>query len=216
AILVEPPVKAENSVSRNGFVAASGLVFIVLGIVLQGALRDGITTWIPSYLSETFRLGSSVSILMTVALPLASIAAFQITTLLNERIFRNELASSALLFAVGFGALLFLSLFSSSSAFLSIVLASLVTGCMHGVNLLLVVILPKRLGRNGHISGISGLLNFFTYVGSAISAFGVARLTELSSWHVSMFIWAAAALLGAAVCLLCVKRWRTFSSQQDF
>lgn len=206
----EKPASPERKVPFRRVLVSSGLVTIVLGIVLQGALRDGITTWIPSYLSETFHLNSSVSILMTVALPVVSILAFQVSTYLQDRVFHNELTSAAFLYAVGFGALLLLSFFSSFNALLSIALASLVTGAMHGINLMLVVLLPGRFGQYGRIAGISGLLNFFTYVGSAISAFGIARLTELFGWHASMFLWAAAALLGTILCAASRAKWRRF------
>ena len=43
------------------------LAIIMLAIMMQGILRDGITTWMPSYISETFHLASSVSILTGIA-----------------------------------------------------------------------------------------------------------------------------------------------------
>ena len=193
----------------------SGLIYIILGIVLQGALRDGITTWIPSYLSETFQLKNSVAILMTVALPIVSILTFQITSQLQKRVFKNELACAAFLYAIGFGALLLLSFFSSFNALLSIALSSIVTGSMHGVNLMLVVMLPRRFSRFGRISGISGILNFFTYLGSALSTFCIADLIESYDWHKSILLCATAAFVGLFVCSLCVKRWSIFTSEAN-
>lgn len=218
----EIPLPAKPIAHPNGSVEpasirkitiASGLIYIILGIVLQGALRDGITTWIPSYLSETFQLKNSVTILMTVALPIVSILTFQVASFLQDRVFKNELACAAFLYAIGFGALLLLSFFSSFNALLSIALSSIVTGSMHGVNLMLVVMLPRRFSRYDRISGISGMLNFFTYLGSAISTFCIANLTERYGWHISMFLWAVAALVGLLVCILCVKRWSIFTSE---
>lgn len=50
---------------------------VLLAIILQGMLRDGITTWMPVYIDQTFRLGSSFSIFSGTALPLFSLAAIQ-------------------------------------------------------------------------------------------------------------------------------------------
>lgn len=42
---------------------AAAFVFIIAAIIIQGSLRDGVTTWMPSYISETFSLGSDISVL---------------------------------------------------------------------------------------------------------------------------------------------------------
>ena len=49
------------------------LAIIMLAIMMQGILRDGITTWMPSYISETFHLASFISILTGIALLLFGI-----------------------------------------------------------------------------------------------------------------------------------------------
>ena len=49
------------------------MALVMVAIVLQGALRDGVTTWMPSFISETFHLSSEVSILSGVCLPLFAI-----------------------------------------------------------------------------------------------------------------------------------------------
>ena len=52
---------------------------IMIAIVLQGMLRDGVTTWMPSLIGETYNLGSSIAILTSVVLPIFSILSFSLT-----------------------------------------------------------------------------------------------------------------------------------------
>ena len=62
------------------------LILIRIVIIIQGALRDGVTTWMPSYISETYKLGSAVSILTGVVLPIFSILCFELTSFIYRKI----------------------------------------------------------------------------------------------------------------------------------
>ena len=46
------------------------MLLIMLAIILQGSLRDGVTTWMPTYIAETYNFSNSVSILTGVVLPI--------------------------------------------------------------------------------------------------------------------------------------------------
>ena len=102
------PVIITNSVNKdekgsaapasrfNGFVITL-LISVMLAIVLQGALRDGVTNWTPSYISETFNLESSVSILSSVVLPIFSILSFTVTSFINRKLIKNEVGEYPIL-----------------------------------------------------------------------------------------------------------------------
>ena len=81
---------------------------------------------------------------------------------------------------------------------------------MNGVNMVLITLLPKYFERFGNISFMSGLLNFFVYVGSALSSFGIAALAEGYGWPMTVLSWCVIALLGTALCLACVRGWGRF------
>lgn len=183
---------------------------IMLAIILQGMLRDGVTTWMPSYISETFHLSSKTAILSGVILPLFSILTYQITSLIYRKVLHNELLLAALIFFVGFMAAMLLFLTKSASVWLSVLFSALLTGCMHGVNLILICMTPPYFKRFGRISFMSGLLNFCTYAGSAISTFGVAVFSDAFGWNSTVFLWALIALGGAVVCFALCKCWSRF------
>ena len=118
------------------------MIFVMLAIILQGMLRDGVTTWMPTYISDTFSLGSAISILTGVILPIFSIMSFQIASSIYRKIFTNPLMCSGIIFAFGAVVALGLYLFANLSVVLSIVLSALLTGSMHGVNLILICMIP--------------------------------------------------------------------------
>ncbi len=190
------------------------LMIAMLGIViiLQGILRDGVTTWMPTLVSDTFRLSSEISILSGIVLPIFSMISYQAAARINDRM-KNEVACAALLFAVGTAAALAMSFLLGTTPIAAVLLMALITGCMHGVNLMLISRLPKYFGKYNKISTVSGLLNAFTYIGSAASTYGFAVLSETFGWHYTVISWFVIAALGTLVALLCIRKWKAFASE---
>ncbi len=183
------------------------LIFIVFAIIMQGMLRDGIETWMPNYLTEVFKWDSSNSIMITVLLAIISVATFYISTFLYEKFFTNEVTCASVFFGVGTAfALLLYVLFDSS--IVSVISMTIISGCMHGVNLMLITHVPKRYKRYGNISTMSGLVNACTYIGSALASYGIAYISENSGYKVTVLIWFFIALVGTLCCATAIRRWK--------
>lgn len=201
------PIEKEtnNNTNTKWF---SPLVFgIMLAIILQGALRDGITTWMPSYISETYHLGNAISILTGVLLPIFGIICFTIATKLYITKLKNPLYCSTFFFAFGMLFAFCLCIFTGKNAVMSIVISALLTGCMHSVNLMLICMVPNYFKTTGKVSTVSGVLNSCTYIGSAISSYGIAFLSDNFGWSFTLMIWLAITVLGTVITLICGKRW---------
>lgn len=183
------------------------MLWLMAAIILQGMLRDGITTWMPSFISESFNLGSAVSILTGVMLPIFSIVCYSLTATIHASKIRNPIVCSSLLF--GFGALFALTLYLSfgQNAAGSVFLCAALTGSMHGVNLLLVCMVPRYFERYGNVSTASGVLNACTYVGSALSTYGIAALSETAGWKPTIFLWFLIASAGSCICFSIIRLW---------
>jgi OPA family glycerol-3-phosphate transporter-like MFS transporter len=180
----------------------------MIPIVLQGMLRDGITTWMPSFIAESFHLGNEISILTGVLLPIFSIGCNQAAGWLYRKKISNPVTAAALLFCVGAIMALALYFCCNTSAAASVLMSATLTGCMHGVNLMLICMLPQCFERYGNISTVSGVLNACTYIGSALSTYGIAALSEVIGWQNTIFLWFCVAAADAAICLLCARPWQ--------
>lgn len=188
-----------------------GMVGLIMAaIMLQGMLRDGITSWMPSYLNESFMTGSAASILSSVAIPVMAILTNYFVLYINRRFIRNEMLCAGLVFSAGLLSLIMLRLFGAGNFIVSVVALTATAASMNGVSLVLISLLPKYFERFGFISFMSGLLNFFVYVGSALSTFGIAALTERYDWPTTVLVWCLVALLGTAFCLGSARRWDRF------
>ena len=181
---------------------------LMLGIILQGMLRDGVTTWMPSYITETYHLKNIISILTGVLLPIFGMLSFQVASVLYRKKLNNPLLCAGVLFAVGSLSALILWGFNGKSAVLSVLFSALLTGCMHGVNLMLICMTPPYFKKYGAVSTVSGVLNSCTYIGSAISTYGIAVLSEKFGWNFTLLVWLAIAVAGALICFICTKPWQ--------
>lgn len=194
--------------SGGGLRALMPLLAIMMGVIIcQGTLRDGITTWMPTYLADTYHMESGKSILTGVLLPLFGMVCYQIVLWMNRKLVKNELQCAAIIFGVGLVSLLALRLLHAHSFALSVLILAFAVASMHGVNLIMTSMTPKYLAGSGKISMISGLLNACTYIGSALSMYGVALIADRFGWTVTESLWCAVALLGTLCAAACVPKW---------
>ena len=121
---------------------------------------------------------------------------------------------SSVIFGAAFVIALTLGLLSGVNVWLSSLLVVLLTGAMHGVNLILTCYVSARYAKYGNVSFISGLLNSCTYVGSALFTYGIAKLVDSFDWTTTILSWAVVALLGLICALLSIKSWRNFTGER--
>ena len=186
--------------------------FVFAGIIaagiFQGMLRDGVTTWMPSYIADTYHFSNIVSTLTGVVFPIFGLISVQLTAVIYHRKFTNPVMCVGVLFGFSAAAALALAFFTGKSAMLSVLSAAVLTAAMSGIHFVLTCMLPPFFERTGNIAAVSGILNSCTYVGSALSTYGVAVVTEQCGWSLTVILWLAVAVLGAAVCFFCVRPWR--------
>ncbi len=187
---------------RNYAMAPLLLGMVMFAIFLQGILRDGITTWVPTYILEVFRLNSEKSILSGVIVPIFSLISINLTSVLFNKMGKRPFRTAGLLFGLAAVSAASLTVFSSLSVILTVALSALIVACMHGVNLILVCMLPAIYADEKNMSSLSGTLNFTTYVGSAASTYGFALLSDAVGWSGTVILWTAVAALGTTMCIL--------------
>ena len=192
------------------------LAMIMLAIIMQGALRDGVTAWMPSYLVDVFKIPTNWSILITVVLAVFSMISFTVFDWVNRRFFRNEVLSAAVIFVIAtFSAALLYLTNHFNIAVPSILFMSILVAFMHGTNLMLIAIAPKRFKRSGKVSTYSGIMNACTYVGAAISTKGFAKIATLFGWEITIVIWIGVALAGALLCFVAYPKWKKLKKEYD-
>ena len=103
-------------------------------------------------------------------------------------------------------------------AAVAILMLATIGGCMNGINLLFVSILPTYFKKHGNISTVTGVLNSTTYVGSALSTYGIAFVSVHFGWSASALVWLILGTVSTALCLVNAPKWeKTYMTErQDY
>ncbi len=211
AIDVEVPqahASATNSpVGKTKFSKAAIMLLLLIMIanIFQGLLRDGITTWMPTYMADTFGFDSKGAIFTGVALPVASMIISMFTANLYRRILKNEAKCTSLFFVICTACCFTLCLSGAANPALSTVMLMTASAATHAVNFMYTSIAVARFERFGKTSFVSGAINSSVYIGSALSTYGIAYITELFGWQGTMITWFAVSLIGLIICLIAIK-----------
>ncbi len=203
----------ESGCSNNSIIFTPVMICVMLAIILQGMLRDGVTTWMPTYISDTYNLSNVISILTGVILPIFSILCIHTTSDIYRKKFNDPVLFSGIIFAVGSAAAIGLYFMTGTNVTLSVILSAVLTGCMHGVNFLLVCMIPAYFKKYGNVSTVSGIINSCTYIGSAISTYGIALVSEKLGWNFTIVTWIIIGSLGALLSFVSAKRWKNLYSE---
>ena len=209
---------SQAPVEKTGFLrllVSSGVVVIVVAIAMQGFLKDGIQAWMPTFFTEVFQMSSSAAILSNMVLPIFNIIVVWVATALYQKVFRHETREAIVLFGVAAVLCIALALLFESSAILCLILAALITGCMHGINLMLICFVPRRFRKQGKVATVTGVCNACSYLGSTVSSYGIAAIAEAMGWQKTLFSWALVALVGLGLCVVITSRWTRFIRENE-
>ncbi len=193
--------------------ASSGLILLLIPIAVHGTLKDGVTQWVPTYIVEIFAADSSVSLALTMLLPVVNVAGAYVAKWLNRYI-RSEPATAGVFFAAALGLLAVLLFWGDRSMLLTILCLAGITTSMFGVNVMMITFIPLHFSRYGRTSSMSGFLNSVAYIGCGVSNFGTGYLLNHFSWDATILLWMG--LAGAAIVLsvAAVRIWKNFQKRE--
>lgn len=188
----------------------SGLVYVLAAVMIQGVLKDGVATWVPTYLTETFGFGASVSILASTALPVVNVFGVYLANSAHRRYLHDELSTSAVAFFCAVGALGMLLCWGLRMASLAVAALALCTTAMLGVNAMLISLLPLYFAKRGKVATVTGMMNAMAYVGSAVSSYGIGALSTACGWTATVCLWEILAVLGGVLSLVARRPWNAY------
>lgn len=189
-------------------ILSSGLLAILAPVIVHGILKDGVTAWVPTYISQTFLTPPSMAILVTAALPVVNLAGAYAARALFERLGHNELRTAFVFFGTAFLSLVFLWRLGTRSLVFTVALLSVITSSMMAVNTLFINLLPLRFERYGRVSAVSGIFNSAAYLGTAISTFTIGIMAEGLGWQYTILGWLAMSGAAGVICLLAGKKFQ--------
>ncbi len=199
--------ETETSVPFSKVLIGSGLFMILIPVIVHGVLKDGVTSWVPTYIQEVFHTSPSFSILITTVLPIVNLTGAYAAQFMYQKFFRKqEIRTVAFFFVIATAALAGLWKFGDVSVVVTVVLLGIITASMMAVNTLVVNLLPLHFVKMGRAATVSGFLNSMAYLGTAISTFTIGIMVESSGWNRTILGWLIMTAAAMLICFLLHKK----------
>ena len=161
-----------------------------------GFIKEGINFFAP-YILDNPNSGTSVAS-FSMYLPLFSLMGSISSATLNKQLRFSITRTLMVVFGVSFISLLTiqpaLHLDFNHTVFL-IVLLGISSAMMYAATTVLLAFFPMRFDKMGTVSHISGLLDFFAYMGAGVSSWVSASLLESKGLSSVLYLWMLLALL---------------------
>lgn len=204
-----PSGQTVGNESFGKILLSSGMIFMCLVLMMQGMLKEGITTWMPTFLYEKFHLGTSIAIISTALIPMLNICGITIAAVARQKI-GDEVKASFYLFIAGTVSLIVLYFASFLGMVPTFLFFALATTFMMAVNTVYVGVVPGYFGKVDKSSSVSGMLNAFVNIGIAISTFGFGALSAAFGWNFTMISWCICGVIGILASYIAYQMWRKY------
>ena len=160
-------------------VSVCALCFCGVGVNL---IKDGLTTWVPTILKEEYSMSDSISILLTVFLPVVAVfgnlCALKVHKLIPDYITHCFIVFSLIAIIIG----VIIGCLEVKWAILMLVCLIVVNFLASSLNSLITSIYPIFMRGKVDSGFYAGMLNGFCYLGSTISAYGLGYIAEHFGW----------------------------------
>ena len=187
----------------------SGLMTLAVASGVQGILKDCMSTWVPTFISDMFKMSPVVSILTGTLLPVLGLFGPYLANYIMART-RDELSSLFILFIISSVALSLLALFGRFSIVVSIVALAVTYACSLGRNMFIVGTIPMYFHNVGKVSMITGTLNAVANLSTAVLSWITGALVDTSGWGIVMTLWLILSCVAAVSVIFAKRRWNKF------
>jgi len=189
-------------------IVISSAIPIAVVVALHGFLRDGIDTWLPTFMSDEYGIKTSGALLTTAILPVLSMLSYSVGSFFQRKTGCAFKSNTVLwVFATVFS--LILLIFYKSSMIVGVVSFMVLSASAHAMNLMLTTRIVIHYKKVGYVSTFSGLLNSFTYIGAAVASYGISNI----SWDVAMPLFLGVSVAGLVFSLIALPKWIKFTKE---
>lgn len=159
------------------------IIILAVFAVFDNLVKDGLTTWVPMILKETYALPDYVSILLTMLLPILAIFGTSVAVWLHKKI-KDFVMLCLPLFLVSAICIGLVILCMPMGWFVVTLGCFGVVSClMAGVNNIITSMMPLYWKEKLNAGLMAGVLNGCCYVGSTLSAYGLGLIADMGGWN---------------------------------
>ncbi len=216
--ITEREIVAENipqkEKSKGGLLPLllmAGIFIILPADAIHGAIKEGITTWVPTMITEVYSTSPSFSVFLSIILPIFNISGVYIITPIYNKIFKkDELKTGAAILLFALIPLSLLIFMEKLPVVVSVALLAIITTSLHSYNYMIITLVPMHFSYCSRTATVTGIMNATAYVGCAAATYGFGVISDKIGWNGSIFVWIGLAITALLVTLLASGKWKRF------
>ena len=175
-------VAEQKGINYSKMLIALSVCTLAIYGIATNLIKDGLTTWVPSILKEQYDLGGSLSIILTLALPVVSIFANAFAIKIHSKISDFVLQCAITFFCAGLIIGGVIASISLNQFIITLIGFTAVCFLVSSCNSVITSIFPLFMKGKVNSGRIAGILNGFCYVGSTISSYGLGKIADNCGW----------------------------------
>ena len=196
--------KDEGSTVRRGITSFFLMTLIFVGItaIANGFIKDGINNWLPKLLRAEYSVPDSLSIILTLLLPVFSIFGSVIARKLYLKL-RNHMLTNGILYSVSFVlAILVFLIYPTRNVPITMVFFIGLACMMAAINNVITGMFPLD-NRDEMDSGLlAGLMDTVCYAGSSLAGVLLGVIMEKSAGEGILITIFSFAVVAAVICMI--------------
>jgi len=172
-------VKAKSTITTT---LVAFFVLVAMFCILSNFVKDGLQTWVPSILKETFGMEDDISILLSLVVPLLGTLS-GVLCIAAKKISKDFIDMGVIFttFILIFTGAILLTL--KSSPYLALAMLALATLSGHCLNGMATNLAPLYMKDQMDSGKAAGFFNGFCYIGSTLSTYGLGLIADNSGWN---------------------------------
>lgn len=208
---VVPSGENKKSTSLFGVLALAGIFVLLPADAIHGAIKEGITTWVPTMITETYSTDASFSVFLSVILPIFNLSGVYIVTPIYNKIFKkDELKTGAAILCFALIPLTMLIFLNNLPIIVSVALLALITTAMHAYNYMIITLVPMRFSYCSRTATVTGVMNATAYIGCAAASYGFGVISDKIGWNGSILVWLAIDIAAVVFTVISGVKWKKF------
>ncbi len=200
-----------ESVGAFRLMATSGALLIVIPAFIKSFIGNGISSWMPTMIMESYNVSPAFSSVMTTISTCANLGAIVWVIILYPRVFKLQTTASGMMFLFSVPFIVASSLFIGKISMIWIVIFITIVNTFKGsIHQFYTVEIPKEYTKFNKAGMIAGLLNAAQTIAGTISSWLWGYMAESYSWNVIISTWTVLALVAALCSFAATPLWKKF------
>ena len=169
--------------------------------IANNFIKDGLQTWIPTILKETYRFSNAASLILATSVYMLGIVGTVAVKKLHKRI-SDFIILSFVFFVITAVSLAGINTCLNTSAAAVIVFFCLVMICGYAANNIITSLAPLFLRDHMNPGVTAGVLDGFCYIGSAITTYALGAVADKYSWSVAIMLLLIVSVVSGVIAIM--------------